>query len=775
MHGWLLDLYEHETDGLIIWVMMTDGQRLRLRCPFPLTFYAAGPTKRLHELGLWLKSQTPIPRLGRTERRDLFLPKPISLLSIEVENPAEQPRLFHQTSQAFPDLTYYDADVEIGLRFAAKTGAFATAYCAIEYEGDTLLNLRALDSPWDLDPQPCPLRVMELEPDSDPNHSEPVGINVKVDQHVYHLDLQPARPMLINLAALLQKFDPDLLLTSWGDTWLLPRLIELSEKFSMPLPLNREATANVLRKASRTYFSYGQIIYRGEQVHLFGRVHIDRSNAMLYGDYGLEGVLEVGRVTGLPLQIASRVSPGTGISSMQILTALRTEVLVPWHKQQAEREKSGLDLLNSDQGGLVYQPIIGLHRDVGEIDFVSMYPSIMVRCNISPECTPIGLSDPQPDEPGLIPQTLAPLLKKRIALKHRLVETPPWDPRLKLDKARSLAHKWLLVTCFGYLGYKNARFGRIESHEAVTSNGREALLRGKEAAEDCGFNILQMYVDGLWVQKPGATSPRDYDDLLDQISQRTGLSIALDGIYRWVAFLPARRDKRMPVPNRYFGVFQDGTIKIRGIEARRHDTPHFISDAQMEALRWLAQAPSVDELPQYMPGALELLRRRLHALRDGRVPLDQLVLGQRLSRELDLYVTPSPAARAAMQLREIGKNLGPGQKVRFLLVCTEAGVHAWDLPSRPDPRSIDRAAYRVLFLRAVRTLLQPFGIQPEEVADILNNAATQPPLDLRVHVDTTIPLTMMSSDGRVFSKQTGHRITNTEKMENAHEFSHIYC
>jgi DNA polymerase II len=212
----------------------------------------------------------------------------------------------------------------------------------------------------------------------------------------------------------------------------------------------------------------------------------------------------------------------------------------------------------------------------------------------------------------------------------------------------------------------------------------------------------------------------------------------LDGIYRWVAFLPARRDKRMPVPNRYFGVFQDGSIKTRGIEARRHDTPRFISDAQMEALHWLAQAPSVDELPQYMPGALELLRRRMHALREGRVPLDQLLVGQRLSRELDLYVTPSPAARAALQLREIGKLLGPGQKVRFLLVCGDPGVHAWDLPNRPDPRSIDRAAYRVLFLRAVRTLLQPFGIQPEEVADILDKAATQPEFDLRVHVEPVL-------------------------------------
>ena len=149
----------------------------------------------------------------------------------------------------------------------------------------------------------------------------------------------------------------------------------------------------------------------------------------------------------------------------------------------------------------MYQPIIGLHRDVGEIDFVSMYPSIMVRCNISPECTPNGLSDPLPAEPGLIPQTLAPLLKKRIAIKHRLTSLPTWDPRLKPDKARSLAHKWLLVTCFGYLGYKNARFGRIEITRGghLKWTGSPAARQGSSRRQR--FNILQMYVDGLWVQK----------------------------------------------------------------------------------------------------------------------------------------------------------------------------------------------------------------------------------------------------------------------------------
>ena len=100
------------------------------------------------------------------------------------------------------------------------------------------------------------------------------------------------------------------------------------------------------------------------------------------------------------------------------------------------------------------------------------------------------------------PQTLEPLLEKRIALKRQPAGLPRLGPAPQgLQSRAPAAHKWLLVTCFGYLGYKNARFGRIEAHEAVTAYGREALLRAKEAAEDLGFEVLHMYVDGLWVQQ----------------------------------------------------------------------------------------------------------------------------------------------------------------------------------------------------------------------------------------------------------------------------------
>ena len=107
---------------------------------------------------------------------------------------------------------------------------------------------------------------------------------------------------------------------------------------------------------------------------------------MLWSDYELDRACWRWRASpGCPLQTAARVSPGTGISSIQMHTALRLGILVPWQKQQVEKPKSAFDLFSADQGGLVYQPILGVHRNVAEIDFISLYPAIMVYCNISPE------------------------------------------------------------------------------------------------------------------------------------------------------------------------------------------------------------------------------------------------------------------------------------------------------------------------------------------------------------------------------------------------------
>jgi hypothetical protein len=86
--------------------------------------------------------------------------------------------------------------------------------------------------------------------------------------------------------------------------------------------------------------------------------------------------------------------------------------------------------------------------------------------NISPE--KLGKED---TDDGLIPQTLRPLVEKRLALKKHLLELDPRDCQVQELKQRSAALKWLLVVCFGYLGYKNAHCASHVCGQSICSKG----------------------------------------------------------------------------------------------------------------------------------------------------------------------------------------------------------------------------------------------------------------------------------------------------------------
>ena len=724
--GWLLDVYEDPLGGAAVWFLGDDGVRRRLHQRFAVTFYAGGEAQLLGALEGALARRVfpnqPPARLAREQRFDVFARKLVDVLAVAIDRPADLAPFFRQVSAAFPGLTFWDADLQFSLRYAAQVGASPLCRCRVALgPGSEVISVTALEDPWQVDPSTMPLRVLTLRPDCDPAHAMPRALLVSTGgEPEFRLALRPARPLLVNLRALLSAYDPDLILTDWGDTWLLPLLLDLAEEHNLPLPLKRDPQAAIHWRKERWYFSYGQIVYRGQQVFLYGRWHIDRKNAMMWSDYELDGVLEMARVTCLPLQTAARVSPGTGISSIQMLAALKRQILVPWQKQQAEMPKPASDLYSADQGGLVFQPTPGVHRNVAAVDFVSMYPAIIVHFHISPET--IGVSTPHSlrvpalnfvidqGASGIVSMALAPLLNKRVTLKRRQSTLAKWDQRRASDKKRSSALKWLLVTCFGYLGYKNARFGRIEAHQAVTAFGREALLAAKDAAEEAGATVLHGYVDSLFVQWAGCPTRERLDALLADIEARTGLPIALDGVYKWVAFLPSKLDSNRPVPNRYFGIFEDGSIKARGIALRRRDTPAFIARVQGELVDILARA---EDPYAALPEALAHLGRRLWELKHGRAPLEELLLAQRLTRDIDAYRSPSPAARAARQLQDAGKVTKPGQRVRFFYTLGDPGVHAWDLPIPPDPRSLDLSRYAELLLRAAREVLEPFQPVPE--------------------------------------------------------------
>ena len=233
-----------------------------------------------------------------------------------------------------------------------------------------------------------------------------------------------------------------------------------------------------------------------------------------------------------------------------------------------------------------------------------------------------------------------------------------------LYQQRQTALKWMLVTCFGYLGYKNSRFGRIEAHEAVTAFGRDKLLTAKEICEARGYHILHGLTDCLWIEQ-GDMTAGGLQDLCREVSEVTGVKLALEGVYRWLAFLPSRQNPERPVATRYFGVFEDGQVKARGLICRRRDTPPFVRRAQ-EAL--LASAGRGRGSSLIWPGSNRNWRNMAAGFRqrllEGGIDPQELVITRVLSQPLEEYRVDTPTALAVRQLQQAGITVRPGEKVR---------------------------------------------------------------------------------------------------------------
>ena len=545
--GWLFDLYAHPKQGIVLWLVGEEGKPHSFTQTFEVTGYVGGPFHRLRQLWKFLREKPVM--LSRTQREDLHEGMK-DVLEVKITNPFSFDELFKEVNQRFPDLLYYDVDIDLILRYAAAFGVFPLVHCRVEVkQGWKISKITPLDTPWELDPKMPDLRVLQIRPDVNPSHTIPQYLSVNFDQFKYRLPLDKPRELLSCLNAVLQRYNPDVILTSYGDTWLFSYLEIVSEKTGIPFNPNRDLAQSIHRKKEISFHNYGQAHYRGEQVHLFGRWHIDDQNCMTFGDYGLMGAIEQARVTGLPVQEIARRSPGAGIAAMQTLTALRRNILVPYQQQKGEVPKTYNQLVMSDRGGLVFEPLIGVFPNVAIIDFISMYPATIVEYNISPETVGVEEEDafyiPEmgikiSSFQGLVSATLRPMVKKRVKIKRLLKTMKKSDKHYLRYKAYSNALKWLCVVAYGRLGFANSTFGRINSHEVVSFIGRKMLLKAKEIAEDHNFTVIHAYVDSLFIYRPDATKEEDFQSLLDQIEQETKLPIEVEQMYSWMAFIPSK-------------------------------------------------------------------------------------------------------------------------------------------------------------------------------------------------------------------------------------------
>jgi DNA polymerase-2 len=412
---------------------------------------------------------------------------------------------------------------------------------------------------------------------------------------------------------------------------------------------------------------------------------------------------------------------------------MKDDILLPRNKKIPEAFKSALDLLVGDRGGFVFEPRVGLHSSIGELDFSSMYPSLMAKYNISAETV---LCKCCPDSPvripdlnyhictkrvGMVPKTVKLALTKRLTYKRLRDETSDKALKQVYDK-RQTALKWILVTCFGYLGFKNSKFGTVDGHIGVCAFAREAFLKAAHIAEDEGFEVIHGIVDSLWLKKEDATM-EEYRHLCRIITDEIGVPINFEGNYKWIVFLPSTLHPHVGVLNRYFGVMDNGNLKVRGLEVRRSDTPRFIYNLQMEMISVLASANNALEFAQKIPDALRVVKDYREKLIRGEVPIWDLIITKHLSKNPKLYRQHVSQLIAAEQLVKEGVEVHAGNNLAFVFTDAEnKRYHRRVLAEQLIEKGVhaDTKKYLLLLYASAANLLSFKGYTAKSIRDAVN-------------------------------------------------------
>ncbi|PYB68723.1 DNA polymerase I [Thermoplasma sp. Kam2015] len=422
----------------------------------------------------------------------------------------------------------------------------------------------------------------------------------------------------------------------------------------------------------RSFISYGQISYRDSYLDIPGKIAIN-SRSFFYAESGLSGIYEVSRVSFLPPLYVSIVTPGTAVSSMELAEAVRKGMLVPFKKDDHENPKTKYEIMDKDRGGLIFQPLPGVYTDVYEIDFSSMYPSIIVKYGLTP------------GRIGFLPEALEGLLNRRLLYKAI-------DGDNDVYHSRNVALKWLLLTSFGYTGYKNAKFGKIEVHEKITEIGRKTLAEAIEVAHENNFEMIHGIVDSLWISGSG-----EIDMVLAEIKRRTRIDIVLSGHYWWIAFLPERDGTGSP--SRYFGLDRSGKYKIRGLMIRRSDVPEICKVFQMDALKILSECHDLNCIQEKRSEVMDLEQRYVKNLRH--YPRSYFILSRKVTRRPEEYHVKN-LTRSALEIYDRSAQIMPGQIINYYVVDEGKRIVDFDGEDRIDykyySRYLERSFEEINFL-----------------------------------------------------------------------------
>ena len=248
--------------------------------------------------------------------------------------------------------------------------------------------------------------------------------------------------------------------------------------------------------------------------------------------------LELTRIVGQPFVDVTRMATGQQAEWYLVRKAYEVDEVVP---NKPNMTMKNIKERGSNSGGYVKEPEIGLHENLVQFDFKSLYPTLIISKNISPDVlvkdnssynakfedfetgydeiddiaeeelssaidndedyyiSPEHFFKFKKEPQGFIPSALEGILNERFAVKNRMKETD--DPVLKksLD-VQQQALKRLANTMYGVYGFLRFRWYSFECAQSITAWGRQHIKKAMKEAEDYGFKAIYADTDGFYAK-----------------------------------------------------------------------------------------------------------------------------------------------------------------------------------------------------------------------------------------------------------------------------------
>jgi DNA polymerase-2 len=656
--GWLLDVYISD-DKAFLWFKLENGQTIRLEDTYTPDFYIQlKEDASMEEIKQILSSHPHILRVILEKKfTSVDAGEMTGVLHILVDSSKNFRRVIYDIEKLGFVKAYYNIDVLHVQRYLFQKSFAPTSKITIKYTENEwkLQSATILNDEEEIAPPPFKTAIFEMGISSE-NLTPQVKRDAisKIIVLNNYMEATEAfdgdeKDVLLNFSEYVIKEDPDFLIST-NVEGTLRYILERAKIQGLKLKLGREE-ADLCRLKRLIPYAHK------------GRVSLDLNRFL---ETGIAGVVERSRFTFAPPGLSAKWPAGRIIDSHQCFEALKKGILLPRNHGFFRYMTTAKETLFRDRGSLILSPKVGIHENVEELDFESMFPHIIIKHNISCETVkPKGIDE---SKKGFLGELTQKYLKRRLYFKHLRKRYPQNSREWLWCDQRQTTLKGILVCIYGYSGCFANRFSNVLAYEEINKIARNILIETMNIALSRGFEVIYADSDSIFVKRRDA-SEQDYKHLAEMITNRTGLPIASDHHYKFLVLLTQEADPNLEATRRYFGKLTNGELYFKGIELRRRDYPPFIKDFQMNLIKILLDADKPDDVEnKQFKKAVDYVIQTSEKVREGKINIEQLVISKILRKPVNEYRSLFPHVIAAIQEAQKGKKHRIGEKIDFWYV-----------------------------------------------------------------------------------------------------------